>query len=386
MKDDKNSDIPSLEKISDLPCISIEQLLSDKNKLPNEVFPIIWFVIDDKFDGDNDEGLWDAGKASQLSAISKSKKIKEFQGNNFYFAYLGVDKEGDELENFLKRIRRHYDLPRDKSVIFYDIFKSIIYELEKDEENTREKIIEKAKLGKNSLNNLEKNSRDIRVSTLEKLLLSKFVDIDIFIKFFIEKGFQLWKEHKGYTNYELQLEVDNNTDETRLQIRVKKKITFEQAQKKRRENERIGQIGEEYVNSYLHKLEDNGDIKSVGWVSRADAYSPHDFFISKNNTDIFIEVKSTRGDFESEIHISLNQLKEMSYDTKTYHIYRIFNIDEVSKTAKLRIAEDVKNFAKEILKVFKSLEALKVDVDSISVLPSNLNFQEEIKEIELLDE
>jgi hypothetical protein len=75
----------------------------------------------------------------------------------------------------------------------------------------------------------------------------------------------------------------------------------------------------------------------------------------------------------------------MSYDTKTYHIYRIFNIDKVSKTAKVRIAEDVKNFAKEILKVFKSLEPLKFDVDSISVLPSNLNFQEEIQ-IELLDE
>jgi DNA-binding cell septation regulator SpoVG len=140
------------------------------------------------------------------------------------------------------------------------------------------------------------------------------------------------------------------------------------------------------VKSYLRKLQGNGEIKSFEWVSRDDAYSPHDFLISKNNTDIFIEVKSTRGNFESEIHISLNQLKEMSYDTKTYHIYRIFNIDELSKTAKLRIAEDVKDFAKEILKVFKSLEALKVDVDSISVLPSNLNFQEEIKEIELLDE
>jgi hypothetical protein len=76
----------------------------------------------------------------------------------------------------------------------------------------------------------------------------------------------------------------------------------------------------------------------------------------------------------------------MSCDTNTYHIYRIYKIDEVSNTAKLIIAKDVKNFAKEILKVFESLEPLKVDVDSISVLPSNLNFQEEIKEIELLNE
>jgi hypothetical protein len=213
MKDDKNPDIPSLKEISRFERISIEELLSDENKLSDEVFPIIWFVIDDNFEGDNDEGLWDVGQASQRSLIFKSK-IQTFRGNRVSFAYSSANKEGSELKNFLKKVRKKYDLPRDKSVIFYDIFKSIINDLEKDEKNTRKKIIEKAKLGSNSLNNLQGNSRDIRVSTLEKLLLSEFVDIDIFIKFFIEKGFQLWKEHKGYTNYELQLKVDNNADKT----------------------------------------------------------------------------------------------------------------------------------------------------------------------------
>jgi hypothetical protein len=76
----------------------------------------------------------------------------------------------------------------------------------------------------------------------------------------------------------------------------------------------------------------------------------------------------------------------MSCDTKTYHIYRIFKIDEESHTANLRIVEDVMNLAKEVLKVFKNLEPLKAETDSISVSPSNLSFQEGIKQIELLDD
>jgi len=137
----------------------------------------------------------------------------------------------------------------------------------------------------------------------------------------------------------------------------------------------------------LRTLKKNEEIEEANWVSQENAYSPYDFLVSKGNTNIFIEVKSTKGIFESEIHISLNQLQEISCDTKTYHIYRIFQIDEESKTAKLRIAEDVRNFAKEILNLFESLDR-EVKVDSISVLPSNakLNFQEEIKEIELLQE
>jgi hypothetical protein len=146
----------------------------------------------------------------------------------------------------------------------------------------------------------------------------------------------------------------------------------------------------------LRTLKENEEIEEANWVSQENAYSPYDFLISKGNTNIFIEVKSTKGNFESEIHISLNQLEEISCDTKIYHIYRIFQIDEESKTAKLRIAEDVRNFAKKILEVFKSLDS-EVKVDSISVSPLNakLNFskeeiiellQEEIKEIELLQE
>jgi len=61
-----------------------------------------------------------------------------------------------------------------------------------------------------------------------------------------------------------------------------------------------------------------------------------------------IDVKSTSGEFERKIHISLSELELMSSDTERYDIYRIFNIDENNRTAKLRIAEEVRSFAKGI--------------------------------------
>ena len=36
--------------------------------------------------------------------------------------------------------------------------------------------------------------------------------------------------------------------------------------------------------------------------------------------------------------------------------------------------------------MFRNIEPLKAEADSISILPSNLSFQEGIKEIELLDD
>ena len=74
----------------------------------------------------------------------------------------------------------------------------------------------------------------------------------------------------------------------------------------------------------------------------------------------------------------------MSCDTKNYHIYRIFKIDEECHTAKLRIVEDVSIFAKEVLKVFRNLELLKAEAYSISILPSNLSFQKTSKKLNYL--
>ena len=76
----------------------------------------------------------------------------------------------------------------------------------------------------------------------------------------------------------------------------------------------------------------------------------------------------------------------MSSHTERYGIYRIVNIDENDRTAKLRIAEEVRSFAKGRIEVLKGLpEGFCADAISVDPSKSGLNFQPEI-EIQLPDE
>ncbi len=149
----------------------------------------------------------------------------------------------------------------------------------------------------------------------------------------------------------------------------------------------IGHEGEEFVNTYLQKLNNEAKIASFDWVSKQNVISPYDFLVSQDDdSKEFIDVKSTSREFERKIHISLSELELMSSDTGKYSIYRIFNIDKNNRTAKLRIAEELRSFAQGIIEVFNSLPE-GVGADAISVYPSKsgLNFQPEI-EIQLPDE
>jgi hypothetical protein len=66
----------------------------------------------------------------------------------------------------------------------------------------------------------------------------------------------------------------------------------------------------------------------------------------------------------------------MSSNNEEYQIYRIFELNEDAKTAKFKIAKDVRDFAKGTLEVFKNLpEGVCVDKISVSLLESGLNFQ-----------
>jgi len=119
--------------------------------------------------------------------------------------------------------------------------------------------------------------------------------------------------------------------------------------------ELYGRRGEEFVKAYLVDKQDKGKIHSFEWVSNQEAVSPYDFWLSIDGTSkILIDVKSTPGEFERNIHISFGELQRMSSGAERYDIYRIYEIDENVGTAKLRIAEDVRSFAKGIIEVFES--------------------------------
>jgi hypothetical protein len=88
-------------------------------------------------------------------------------------------------------------------------------------------------------------------------------------------------------------------------------------------------------------------------------------------TPILIDVKSTQGEFERTLHISLSELLRMKEGPERYDIYRVFDIKE--ETAQLRIAENVGEWANNIIQAFEGLPS-EITVDSISCYPRILHF------------
>jgi hypothetical protein len=113
----------------------------------------------------------------------------------------------------------------------------------------------------------------------------------------------------------------------------------------------------------------------VEWVSADNVVAPYDFKTTVKGETTFVEVKSTTGEFSRPIHISLAELALMADDANTCHLYRVYQIAE--NNAKLRIAENVKPLAKQILATLAALPA-GVAADGISVNPGLLACSPEI--------
>ncbi len=153
--------------------------------------------------------------------------------------------------------------------------------------------------------------------------------------------------------------------------RAGRRILLEALQRARREAEATGRLGEEYVYSYFASLQQQNQIAGFEWVSESFV-TPYDFWssidgVSKN----LIEVKSTYGEFDRIIHISISELERMASGPERHDLYRIFQIAET--TAQLRIAENAGPLAASIL---QSLSALPpgVTADGISIAPSTMSF------------
>ncbi|MFY9609776.1 MAG: DUF3883 domain-containing protein [Blastocatellia bacterium] len=160
-----------------------------------------------------------------------------------------------------------------------------------------------------------------------------------------------------------------------------RKLSREDLQRARQKAEEIGSLGEDYVNSFMLRLKDEGRIEGFQWVSLENAVAPYDFLLMRlGGQRRLVDVKATSGEFERPIHISLNELRQMSAGADQYDLYRIYDIGDGA--AKLRIAENVKDFAASVVAVFDALPT-DVTVDGISVPPSFLNFQAETK-VELI--
>jgi hypothetical protein len=147
----------------------------------------------------------------------------------------------------------------------------------------------------------------------------------------------------------------------------------DELQRARQAAEQIGRIGEEFVFAHLTGLRISGTIQDFKWVSDTNAVAPYDFLIiDKNGREVALDVKSTGGEFERPIHVSSNELAEMTVQTRRYDLYRVYEISE--SKAKLRIVENLSGIAATVRQLLTGLPE-GIEVDSISIEPVTLPFR-----------
>ncbi|WP_426281237.1 hypothetical protein [Lysobacter soli] len=157
-------------------------------------------------------------------------------------------------------------------------------------------------------------------------------------------------------------------------------ISPEDFQRARRGYEQTGIAGEEALNSYLQGQVEAGLLDTYQWTSSINAVAPFDFTLHTLDGQIRrIDAKSTTGDFNNAIHMSLGELAQAVEGEDEYDIYRLFGIT-ASGSAKLRIASNVGPALRQTLEAVRVMPA-GVTVDSVSILPSTLNFSQEEMQI-----
>lgn len=135
-----------------------------------------------------------------------------------------------------------------------------------------------------------------------------------------------------------------------------------------------GRLGEELIDSYLGR-QVGGRLKAYEWTSQINVIAPFDFRLWDSGGESLVDVKTTSGPFDRDLHISVPELRVMASDTHPYRIYRVFGVSLGG--ARLRISAPVREFALSILRGFEALPR-GVTVDSVSVDPRQIEFGEEI--------
>lgn len=111
------------------------------------------------------------------------------------------------------------------------------------------------------------------------------------------------------------------------------------------ENKRLGDKGEQWVLSYERdRLIDAGKEKLASKIRHiaSEKGDGAGFDIESFNEDgsiKFIEVKTTKGKFAQPFYITRSELEKSRQEKQSYSLYRVYDYDESTDTAKLEIIE-----------------------------------------------
>lgn len=129
-----------------------------------------------------------------------------------------------------------------------------------------------------------------------------------------------------------------------------------------------GKKGEELIAQYLDKEKKNGRIQSYQWANQSrESGLPYDFIIDDKQ---FVDVKSTRFDFEQFLYFSDTEIDFVSTkDSLSYSVYRVFDMNTDEK--KLRICNDCNNYIKiintPIVNIKKEMKVHRTLLDTLKI-------------------
>ena len=124
----------------------------------------------------------------------------------------------------------------------------------------------------------------------------------------------------------------------------------------------IGLQGERLVAAYLDRLKSTGSINSFLWENQSsESGLPFDFIINDN---IFIDVKSTRFDFNQYLFYSNQEIGfAASQQPENYYVYRVYDMQAESN--KLQICNNCMDYMQTIN---NPINALRANIESKNAL------------------
>ena len=128
-----------------------------------------------------------------------------------------------------------------------------------------------------------------------------------------------------------------------------------------------GDLGEKAVAAYLAKELASAKILDYRWHSTLRADASWDFEIDLPAGMARIDVKATQGAFGSRFYLSNGEIRAM-LKPEPYLVYRVFDLDPDTRTAKLRRSEDLTEFAKQARKAIRKLP-LGLDPITLKLTP-----------------
>jgi len=159
-----------------------------------------------------------------------------------------------------------------------------------------------------------------------------------------------------------------------LTTKTKKTVTASALAAAKAAAEKNGRDGEALAWVHLLRMRDAGEWSSIEWSSKTNPVSPFDFRATDPaGATVKIDAKSTGGEFERIIHMSIAELTDAAASER-YDLWRVYQIN--SEGAKLRIATDIGSFAKTIIEGLNLPPG--VTVDSVSIEPAKLTWSDEI--------